>query len=294
MPVRRDDNELEKTSAFQYGLCAFEGILCWKLGRQPPRFFRIDSHLKRLHRSLAYLGLYLKENDIQEKITKAIASLKGFAYMRLLCYSSAQFKDIRLIRRRAIVTTFAHRIRKRIYFQGMRRSSQGIVLENPRLNWGRRLAEAKISGKYLIYLGAQEQARTIGKNDALLLDTEERIVEAATANILFVRGRELVVPVSPDRFPGVTQDTIITLAKDSGIRVTEEEIRVVDLAEIDGAFLTGTARGVVPLSSISYENKTFHLKENKIQALLRNRYIRILNGKDETYERWLTPFTSQK
>lgn len=120
--------------------------------------------------------------------------------------------------------------------------------------------EVKTGGNYAASLLAAKNAKSQGFDQVLWLDAERRrfVEEVGTMNIFFVLRGELVTPpLSGSILPGVTRDTVLTLAREWKIPVAE---RPVDIDEImkgaaDGtlseAFGSGTAAVISPVGSFS-------------------------------------------
>ncbi len=95
--------------------------------------------------------------------------------------------------------------------------------------------DAKASGQYMIATLSKHDAENNGYHDALMLDWRGHVAEATSANIFFVRGRQLHTPV-PDCFlNGITRQTVI---------------RLQELGDFEECFLTGTAAEITPVRSI--------------------------------------------
>ena len=110
--------------------------------------------------------------------------------------------------------------------------------------------KTKASGLYMICTLSKHEAETKGFHDSLMLDHAGNIAEATGANIFFVKKKELHTP-TPDCFlDGITRRTIIGIAKTKGLQVSERTIKVEELKDFDGCFLTGTAAEVTPVSQI--------------------------------------------
>ena len=83
-----------------------------------------------------------------------------------------------------------------------------------------------------------------------MLDHAGNVAESTGANIFFVKGKELYTP-TPDCFlDGITRRTIIDIAKAKGIKISERTIKIDELKNFEGCFLTGTAAEVTPVSQI--------------------------------------------
>lgn len=288
--IGNTQSSLEKSAAFHYGLCAFEGILCWKpSGDSQTYLFRLESHLERLKRSMEYLGLKVDGKRLKSAVMAGVSSLQSCVYVRPIVYSTSPFTDIRLKEHKLVIKVFSHRLNKRRFISRMSKGRQAVVLGEPRLAWGKSLADVKVSGKYCVYLSARESAKKMKMDEALLMDRSGRIAEASIANLLLVRGNILVMPQSLERFPGITLDSLIVIAEDKEIHVVHEDVTAAHLSKFDDAFICGTASGVVPLSSITYGKKVYNFRCSTVQDTLRNAYVDVLEGNKVRYQNWLTP-----
>ncbi len=86
--------------------------------------------------------------------------------------------------------------------------------------------------------------------ETLLVNSTGCITEGSRSNIFFVAGDVLVTPPLEDVLPGVTRKHIIECCREKDIPVVEEKVCVDRLKDIDGAFISGTSRRVLPLSRI--------------------------------------------
>jgi branched-chain amino acid aminotransferase len=106
---------------------------------------------------------------------------------------------------------------------------------------------AKASGLYMIATMSKHAAEARGYNDALMLDWRGQVAEATGANIFFIRDGELHTP-TPDCFlSGITRRTVISLAEQRGVKVTERAIWPEELASFEQCFVTGSAAEVTPV-----------------------------------------------
>ena len=116
--------------------------------------------------------------------------------------------------------------------------------------------DTKASGLYMICTLSKHEAEKKGFNDSLMLDYKGDIAEATGANIFFVdkSESELHTPVPDNFLDGITRRTIIDLAKELNIKVIERKIKLDELKNFSGCFLTGTAAEVTPVSKINDYN----------------------------------------
>ena len=85
-----------------------------------------------------------------------------------------------------------------------------------------------------------------------MLDIGEEVLEASRANVFAVEGERLVTPPADGRIlPGVARARAIECARALGIEVREESLSAERLLDCGEAFLTGSVRGIEPVSSVS-------------------------------------------
>lgn len=99
---------------------------------------------------------------------------------------------------------------------------------------------------YLAYTKAKKQ----GCYDALLLSHDNHILEGTRTNFFAMKGNSLFTPPASDVLEGVTRTTVLAVAKKHGIEIHERKIKLSELADFDGAFLTSTSSNIVPIIQI--------------------------------------------
>ena len=126
------------------------------------------------------------------------------------------------------------------------------------------VGEAKTAGNYASGLKAQEEAHKKGFTQVLWLDGKDRkyVEEVGTMNIMFKFKDELATaPLDGTILPGVTRNSVLTVARDMGLNVQERKISIdeviekVKSGEVEEIFGTGTAAVISPVSSLSYKGE---------------------------------------
>lgn len=134
---------------------------------------------------------------------------------------------------------------------------------------------------YLDNVLAKEEAREKGAEDALLLDTGGNIACASAANIFIWEGERLVTPADRGAIlPGITRATLLELAPGIGIETVEDDIAPTRLARADGAFLTNSLMGLVPVSRLDGKEVPAH----PLTARLAAAYELFLEAAEESGE----------
>lgn len=107
------------------------------------------------------------------------------------------------------------------------------------------------TGNYLNNMLGLIEARKAGADDALFLNAEEHLTEATTSNVWIVEGgRALTPPLAEGLLAGITRDWAFAALPNAGIPVEEAVIDRERLAGADEVFLSGTVKGIMPVSHI--------------------------------------------
>jgi branched-chain amino acid aminotransferase len=143
------------------------------------------------------------------------------------------------------------------------------------------LGEAKTPANYAASLLAAEKAKDKGFTQVLWLDGAERkwVEEVGTMNIFFLIGDELITsPLTGTILPGVTRDSVIRLARDWDMKVTERKVsidevmRAAQSGTLKECFGTGTAAVISPVGSLTYGDQTVTVNGGEVGPLSQKLY----------------------
>jgi branched-chain amino acid aminotransferase len=141
--------------------------------------------------------------------------------------------------------------------------------------------EAKTGANYASSLKAGMEAKKKGFDQVLWLDGREQryIDEVGAMNMFFVYGRKIVTaPLTGSILPGVTRDSVLTLAPTLGYEVEERPIDVHDLmadirnGTVTEAFGSGTAAVITPVNRLCYKNETLQLSGGTVGEITQRLY----------------------
>lgn len=102
---------------------------------------------------------------------------------------------------------------------------------------------------YLNLVLAKLEAKAAGADEALLLDINGRVCEAAGWNVFLLGGNRLRTP-RHDILLGITRETVFELGAQAGLAVEAADLELYDAYTADEVFLASTAGGLLPVSSI--------------------------------------------
>lgn len=106
----------------------------------------------------------------------------------------------------------------------------------------------------------------------LLYDNEQRILEAANANVFFAKGNVLLTPKSNVVLNGITRQFILNHQEKFGCEVIMQDIFLEDLYELDEIFLTNALRGVILVE----ETKGFpSLSSKAVSQAVQDKYVEL-------------------
>jgi branched-subunit amino acid aminotransferase/4-amino-4-deoxychorismate lyase len=112
------------------------------------------------------------------------------------------------------------------------------------------LAGAK-STSYAENMAAQDEAARRGADDALLVASDDTVLEGPTSNVWFREGRRLLTPtLELPLLAGVTRATLCELAPQLGYEVEEGTFPLDRLRRADEVFLSSSVREVMPATEL--------------------------------------------
>lgn len=166
------------------------------------------------------------------------------------------------------------------------------------------VGEAKTGGNYAASLYASESVAKEGYSQVLWLDAIEGryIEEVGAMNICFVyEGKHIVTPaLSGSILPGITRDSILTLAPSLGYTVEEARLPVEQiLADIESGKITevfgcGTAAVISPVGRFAYQGKDYVVNAEQTGPVSKHLYDELTGiqfGTKEDKFGWITKVT---
>lgn len=243
------------------GIGVFDGIMAYwngdreaskaiALGRSADPYYihRLDAHFNRLRHSATKMGLGFTwtTEDLKLGLKSLLEQLPPTNYyIRPIVYR----KEPQLIFREEMpvdVTILAVTSPR-----DLDKSLKCHISSYERVSGHAIPVSWKICGVYVNSYLSRRAAELAGFDDAIMLDQEGRITEATAANLFLLQQDQVVTPkLTPNIFPGITRETILDIAKFSGIKVIERDIRPDELGDFDGAFLAATMMELKPISTI--------------------------------------------
>ena len=156
---------------------------------------------------------------------------------------------------------------------------------------------AKCGGNYAASLAAQLEAQAHGCEQVCFLDAAEHkwVEELGGMNIYFVGkdGTLITPPVSGTILEGITRASILTLATELGLKVSERPISIdewrdgVASGEISEVFACGTAAVITPLGRLSWEGGELEIPTGEVSMKIRQSLLDVQYGRAEDTHGWM-------
>ncbi|HVU04448.1 MAG TPA: branched-chain amino acid transaminase [Polyangiaceae bacterium] len=279
------------THTLHYGLGAFEGVRAYRRAGGETAIFRLEEHTERLFASarLAFL---------EPRVTKDQVSAACAEVLRRNGMPEAYLRPLVILGEGAMgllptdnpVETYVMAWVWGAYLgaEGLEKGIRCKVSSFSRHSVQSSLSRGKIIGGYVNSTLAKQEAKFGGYDEAILLDVNGYVSEGSGENVFIVNGSRISTPpLSSSILPGITRDTVMTLAREEGYVVVEELLTRDAVYLADEMFLTGTAAEITPVRELD-NRKIGGGSRGPVTKALQERYFDVVRGKDDSHPEWLT------
>jgi len=252
--VNWDDANIHVLShVVHYGSSWFEGIRCYET-KKGSAIFRLDKHIDRLYDSAkmyrAVIPYTKKEMEAAIKETIKANNMKS-CYIRPIAYRGYGDVGVSPVGCPVDVSVIVWEWGK---YLGADALDKGIDVRVA--SWSRPAPNtfptmAKTGANYMNSQLIKLEALADGYAEGIALDTQGHVSEGSGENIFVVRDGSIVTPPLIDALlPGITRSSVLALAKDASIPISETHIPREMLYIADEVFFTGTAAEITPIKTI--------------------------------------------
>ncbi len=274
-----------------YGSSVFEGERVYATP-EGPRFFRLREHTERLFRSARIYELAIPHTP--DEIDQACADVvlaNGLdsAYVRPLVFragftfSLAPEPDVP-VEVAIIALPWGN-----LHGAGVHEGIDVCVSSWHRPAPNTLPTGAKAGGNYLSSQLIAQEAKRGGFGEGIALAPGGLLSEGAGENLFIVqRGRLHTPPAAAGILAGITRDSVMTLASELGIPVSESDLPRELLYGADEVFLTGTAAEITPVRSVDRKQVGSGIP-GPVTRALQDAFFGLFNGRTADRHGWLTP-----
>ena len=276
--------------ALHYGSGVFEGIRCYETP-SGPAVFRLREHMERLLASAKVYGLALGFGaaDLCAATLETVRR-NGLTngYIRPLAFFGEG--PIHLTPESRCPTEVLIAVRPLGALLGDDGQARGVrVILSTWRKFDRAMLPSHVKGcgHYTNSILAAQEAAGKGAVEAILLNADGTVAEATGENVFFVKDGTLVTnDEASNILPGITRDTVLTLAGDCGIPTTIRAFRPEELLAADEVFMTGTAAEVTPVATL--DDRPLPLPEDGVTLRLQRAYFDSVRGRNPRRAKWLS------
>jgi branched-chain amino acid aminotransferase len=279
------------THTLHYGLGAFEGIRAYKRADGATYVFRLNEHIQRLFDTCKLV--MIEPRFDAEQVTAACTALlrdnrMEEAYIRPVVFvgdgAMGVYAPDNPIRTMIVAWKWGAYLGQGAVEHGIRAKVASWARHHIHVSMPR----GKIMGQYTNSTLAKREAKMGGYDEAILMDVNGYVSEGSGENLFMVkRGKLITPPLSASILEGVTRDTILTLAREDGIPVSEEMVTRDQLYLADEAFFTGTAAEITPIREID-DRKIGAGTVGAVTKQMQQRFFDVVKGSDASHPEWLT------
>ncbi len=277
------------THSLHYGLAAFEGIRAYQTHDGRSAVFRLRDHMRRLLDSCRIGQIEcpytIDELSAAGKETLAANGLKA-GYIRPVVYIGDGVMGVHPQDNpiRAFIATWSWGAY--LGEEALKKGIRAKISSYSRFQPNTIMTRGKITGHYVTSILAKREAKALGYDEAIMLDADGYCAEGSGENLFIVRDGKVKTTPLTCVLPGITRDTVMTLARQAGIPVEEQRFSRDELYVADEAFFTGTAAEVTPIREV--DDRTMGKGvPGPITLRLQELFFDAVLGRDAGHADWL-------
>ena len=282
------------THALHYATAVFEGIRCYKTVNGSA-IFRLSDHIQRLINSgkIYFMNIEYSKVELEGAVIDTINAndVGEESYVRPIAYYGYGKMGVNPLPNKVSVAVATWKWDEYLK-KDKQHNEKGVRLMVSawmRIDGRTMPFLAKATANYANSALARVEAIRAGFDEAIMLNTDGKVIEASAENIFIVKDGLLVTPpITSGALNGITRDTVLTIAKENNIPHVIRDITRDELYIADEVFLTGTAAGIKPVSDI--DNRMIaDGKDGVITNQVRKEFELIVHDKDNNLsKKWLT------
>lgn len=272
-----------------YGVGAFEGIRCYKTDDGGSAVFRLKEHVDRLFASAHILTLAIpfSPEEICQAIRKTLL-VNGLAegYIRPIVFIGEGEMGLYVRTNPIRVAIAVWPWGSYLGDEGLKKGIRAKVSSFSRHHVNAAMTKGKINGYYVNSVLAKWEVVKAGYDEAVLLDTEGYVAEASGENIFMVRNGILQTTPLTSILPGITRDSVITIAQKLDLHVKEARFTRDEMYIADEVFFTGTAAEITPVREVD-DRRVGTGKPGPVTKKIQEKFFDIVHGRDALFQHWL-------
>ena len=274
------------THTLHYGTGVFEGIRAYETS-QGAAIFRLTEHIQRLHNSAKILGFelpYTVDELIQATKDTVISTGLSSCYIRPIAYLGYGEMGVNPLSCQVDVAIacwpWGAYLGDDALTKGVRLKTSSWVRHDHNIM----PPAAKTTGNYVNSSLAKAEAIRAGYDEAIMLAPSGLVAECSGENVFVARNGILITPpLSAGALEGITQNTVLTIARDHGFEARVDNIARSDVYIAEEMFVCGTAAEVSSVNSV--DDRSIPCPGPMTTAIAET-YGRAVRGEEPAYKDW--------
>jgi branched-chain amino acid aminotransferase len=275
------------THTLHYGTGVFEGIRAYETS-SGPAIFRLTDHIERLFNSARILMMDIPYTvDELTQACKDTVRATGLpsCYVRPIAYYGYGEMGLNTIPCTVDVSVACWPWGAYLGEEALNKGVRMKISSWTRHDHNTMPPASKTTGNYVNSSLAKVEALKAGYDEAIMLNPQGFVSECTGENIFVSRqGKLITPPLVAGALEGITQSSVITIARDLGLEVAVDNLARSDLYIADEIFVCGTAAEVSPVNSVDDRAVPCPGPMTKVIA---DEYARAVRGQTDRYKDWV-------
>jgi branched-chain amino acid aminotransferase len=275
------------THTLHYGMGVFEGIRAYETPRGTA-VFRLTDHIKRLYNSGKILGMPMTYSvDEIVQATKETVASTGLpsCYVRPIAYFGYGEMGLNTLPCTVDISIACWPWGAYLGEDALEKGVRMKISSWQRHSHNSMPPASKTTGNYVNSSLAKVEALKAGYDEGIMLNPQGLVAECTGENLFVVReGIIITPPLSSGALEGITQNSVMTIARDLGFETRVGEIARSDLYIADEIFVCGTAAEVGSVSSVDEREIPC---PGPITRAIAEEYAKTVRGGVDRYKNWL-------
>ncbi len=277
------------THALHYSYAIFEGIRAFQTSAGSS-IFRLDEHVERFLNSakIYRMNLGFSAKELRDACIELVrANGVKECYIRPIAFTGYGEMGLNPLHSKIQVAIASWEWGPYLG-EASERGVRATISSWVRVDSRALPVQAKCAANYANSALAKMEAIAAGYDEAIMLNGHGMVAEGPGENIFRVKDGVLSTPpASSGILRGITRDTVIQFARDSGITFYRNDSTKEELYTSDELFFSGTAVGITKIAEV--DGRTIGYDGSPVFDKMKKLYDDVTHGKSKKYSSWLTP-----
>jgi branched-chain amino acid aminotransferase len=275
------------THSLHYGSGVFEGIRAYETDRGPA-VFRLTDHMIRLENSARILMMELPYSvgELVQAVKDTVRSTGlPSCYIRPIAYYGYGEMGLNTLPCTVDVAVACWPWGAYLGDDAVEKGVRMKISSWTRHDHNTMPPASKTTGNYVNSSLAKVEALKAGYDEAIMLNPAGLVAECTGENIFVVRNGTIITPpLTSGALEGITQSSVMTIARDLGYDVRVGELARSDLYIADEMFVCGTAAEVSAVNSV--DDRAIPCPGPVTRAVA-DTYAKAVRGQLDQYKDWV-------